>query len=138
MFLYVHLHYWFMFKFSIEKFEEPSTIFETYINIFKKYHKTKRYLRCFILLYVPIPKYIGQRKTIFMRSIGDVLLKHQTKIGRFDYNFGINCNQNPAPQVFLCHISQFNQVLISGNFVKLKIDHNKLYPEINLFIYNPR
>ena len=46
-------------------------------------------------------------------------------------NFGINWNQNPAPKVFFWQKSNFNQVLISGNFTKIKIDNNKLYPVIH-------
>ena len=55
------------------------------------------------------------------------------------YNFGINWNQNPAPQVFLWNKSKFNKFLISGNFLKLyiKIDQIRLHPAIPLLSRTP-
>ena len=53
------------------------------------------------------------------------------------YNFGIKLNQTPAPQVFLWQKSKFNQVLISGNFVKVKIYLKKLYYSIHISSRTP-
>ena len=42
-----------------------------------------------------------------------------------------------SPQVFLWHKSKFNHVLISGNFLRLKIEYNKVYTAVDLLSTNP-